>query len=362
MKVFSDLHLDNNNKYFRRRNDGKSDLLAAQEQFLTDLFDSAAYGELIVCAGDLTDDNLLDSYVFGAVMHFAKLVRRHGERGGRVVLLEGNHCITDSKNVFSVVGGLSRMGLEALVCVNHPQTLMLEDCGKMVAIRAVPYMDDHKAMLDAMAEPIPGYEIPKLLFFHAAVRNALLDNGFPNDRGIELTAREVSQYDTIIGGDFHRHQCFDVAGKQVYYCGAPFTLKGGQEYKKGYMSVVDKTCEFHECVLDYPIITRRYDELSQLELPDDSSRITLKVRDVPNHELKTDLIDQLIALELYSYHIAMMPSQVVETEESLIAYSPTLSPEQNALLAIDKHVEACDPDDPLKKHEGMVKTIIGKTK
>lgn len=365
MKIFSDLHLDNSNKAYRRSNDGKSELLAAQEQFLIDLFESADPDELIVCSGDLTDSNLLDSYVFGAVQLFASLVSEHK---GQVILLEGNHCITDSKNVYSVVGGLERLRLPNLICAHRPTSLIATDKDRTVAIHAVPYMDDHDAMLAAMAAPswpndkTLGPDTTKYLFFHAAVRNALLDNGFPNERGIELTADQVLPYDVIIGGDFHRHQCFEVAGKQVYYCGAPFTLRAGQEYPKGHMTAEGSKLTFVTCLLDRPIISRRYDELPDLELPDDASRITLRIKDVPSHTLKLDLAKQLESLGLYDWSIALLPSSPTPVEGAPIVYSALLTPEQNTLLAIDRHLEGCDPDDPLKQNAEMVKKLIGKSK
>lgn len=283
--LFSDLHLQNDNKHYKKRPDGKSDLLDAAEQFL-DVIAREQF-DIVIFGGDLTDEETLNPYVLSATNK--AILGPISKSTGAYILLEGNHCIVDGQNKYSVLNSYqSAVSENTHLVVDAPEDLALDIEGKIVYIRAVPYQGDYKAMREQIIRPL---EMPhadvNILIYHAATANALMDNGLPATSGITFEPEDLDQYHIAFAGDFHRPQSFKVGDTEVHYIGAPFALTRGQRFPLIYREMtIDENNEI--CIIDHvnelsrSIIDVEYDNLDSLDRLESSSIVY--VNNVPATE------------------------------------------------------------------------------
>lgn len=234
--IFSDTHWTNNNPKFARNSSGISDLLEAQWKFLNWVCEKVEEPEYdgLIFAGDWTDDATLDPVV---QTYSNKMIRRIADTGKFAILIEGNHCVTDKGNVHTVLGAAGELledPTESNVnIVLTEETVRYED----TAFHCFPYMSDYDDLERRIAKKNSELDEDKfnIMLFHFPTKNAMLDNGLPSPSGVNLGQEMISNFDLVLGGDFHRAQEITT---DAYYVGAPFDLKFGEHYERHIMDVV----------------------------------------------------------------------------------------------------------------------------
>jgi DNA repair exonuclease SbcCD nuclease subunit len=307
--LFSDLHLQNDNKHYKRSADGKSDLLSASEE-LIDVIASKQF-DIVIFAGDLTDEENLDPYVLKATNK--AILGSIAKSTPVYILLEGNHCIVDGQNKYSVLSGYKDIVPENVhLIVDQTEDIAVEVKGKTVYIRSVPYLGDYDLMRNEIIKPLEmSYADVNILVYHAATTNALMDNGLPAVSGLTFQEDDLDQYHIAFAGDFHRPQNFSVGQTDVHYIGAPFALTRGQRFNLQYreltvdqnnnLSIVD-----HANTLARAIVDVDYEDLSELDNLDNNSIVY--INNVPASERRN--IDSLIdSYNFYSCKIKIKPVQ-----------------------------------------------------
>lgn len=222
--VFSDLHISNRNSKFKKDEQGISELLKLQRNFVEDVVSHAeSYPDRDVCVlflGDWTDYETLDPIT---QFYSNQMLAMLESYKFKTIMLEGNHCITDRGLKATVLTAFKPLS-EDIDLVVQPEKIRVAD-GHYVF--AVPYLSDDEQFEEAVRrfnEEAKDCET-SILCFHQPLVNALLDNGLKSPSGMSLTEDMVNNFTLVLGGDFHTHQ--EVIPK-AYYCGAPFQLKFGE--------------------------------------------------------------------------------------------------------------------------------------
>lgn len=304
MVITSDLHIQNLNKHYLTDADGRGDLNKRQEMFLDHLA-SLDY-DIFLNLGDSTDEEIVDPHVLSVLNHL--LLGPLSEKSV-TIHLEGNHCITDSGNIYSILSAYSdKVSNSVRLTVDKENDILLSVNGKNIYIRAVPYIGDYELMKQMITKPLDtAYNDLSILLYHAPTANAMMDNGLPATKGLEFEADDLDQYDLALAGDFHRPQKFMVGDTPVYYCGAPFALTRGQNFKLGYrtLTVYDDASyaiEDHENPFAIQIKDIEYGEA----YPANPERTVLYVNNVP-YDKKKDEIEKLKTKGFYSFKVKAAP-------------------------------------------------------
>lgn len=315
--LFSDLHLQNSNKHYKKNKDGKSDLLDASEQFL-DVIAREQF-DIVIFAGDLTDEETLDPYVLSATNK--AILGSISKSTGAYILLEGNHCIVDDQNKYSVLASYKSIVPDNVhLIVDNSEDMAIDINGKIIYIRSVPYQGDYNLMREQIIKPLEMIHADvNILVYHAATVNALMDNGLPATNGIHFQEDDLDQYHIAFAGDFHKPQSFLVGNTEVHYIGAPFALTRGQNFSLIYLELVIDT-DNSLCIMDHvnelgrKIVDVSYEQLEKLDtLPSNS---VVYINDVPATERHN--VEQIVkAKDFYSCKIKIKPVQreVIKDEE-----------------------------------------------
>lgn len=242
---FSDLHLTNRNPKFKLSG-GVSDLLLRQEKFVEWIVEESKNYDAIFFLGDWSDYATLDPVT---QTYSNRLIHKLGKADKPVIFLEGNHCISDTKNQFTVLGAAAEFDFKQseMYFITQNDVIDLKIGKEAVRLYCAPYRSDYrdieyeisKASVKAAEE-----DFLSILIFHFPSSNAVLDNGLESGKGVNLSAEITEGFDICIGGDFHKHQQL-VNNDKAWYTGAPFDLNfGDHEDGRGAMSVELKDGEW----------------------------------------------------------------------------------------------------------------------
>jgi hypothetical protein len=348
MKVvfFSDLHATNKSSKFKSDNNGVSDLLKAQLDFVDFMVDYADKQDASVIAflGDLTDASVLDPITLDYVTNMLKSIvngflSKNPDR--RCILIEGNHCIQDAKNRFTVLGAFNKILSDQFHVFTQAGAVTIGD----VCFNVVPYMGDFTACAKAVDDAVTDNQAAhNCLLFHFPLIGAHMDMGIVSKGGVNLDGVDLTKFDSIFGGDFHKHQkikghpCF-------YYIGAPFAFTMGENNERGLMDV-----DFHtdndmggattKLVMNpfrYQMLQCDYLEFSEdngLSLSGD--RVIAKVLDVP--------VDKLLEVEsagddFYRLYVVMESKAVVVSDSSFQTRDKRLSPKELIIELLSQQLD-----------------------
>jgi DNA repair exonuclease SbcCD nuclease subunit len=230
--VFTDLHLSNSHSKFRLRSDGVSDLLEAQSDFVKFFVKETVDCDVLLFLGDYTDRSTLDPVTQSYCNMTLKIL---AESGRPVVLIEGNHCLSDKGGQFTVLSAASMLSnFNNLKFVTEEERF--ETCG--ANFYCMPYRSDYKEIESNIKSINRQLDKSKLniLLFHLPTINAVLDNGVPSKKGVNLSKDITNNFDICLGGDFHKPQQL-VNNENAYYVGAPFSMKYGDAFERGFWKV-----------------------------------------------------------------------------------------------------------------------------
>jgi DNA repair exonuclease SbcCD nuclease subunit len=359
--LYSDLHLTNKNKHYKRDGDGLSDLLKRQMDFLKFLYSEGEKNKVdgIIFLGDLTDEDMIDTYVLSCLFELAKLAKNASFPS---YFIEGNHGITDRKNKYSIIGSLSALLPNCFFeCQLHRERINIKD--KNVDLYFLPY-GNFKEMQDLCANLQPQEDTDcNVLFLHGPVINAEMDNGLPSQHGLELTEETLEVFNLTIAGDFHRPQSMNIGSQPFVYCGAPFALTRGQEFDKLYRELVIEIEEDnisislvnHENPFQMKLLSFDYDifkQIKDLSIFDD--QVTLIIDEIPSVFEKEALENILSSLNLYNYKLKVKnsrsPSQTIDPIEK-----SKLSDDQILKLVAKRNIS---DSKLLEKVEKIVNKIV----
>jgi len=291
--VFTDYHLNNSNSKFRLNQDGVSDLMVAQEKFVDFFVDNTKDCDVLIFLGDYTDRSTLDPIT---QTFCNRTVRRILESKKPTILLEGNHCISDKEGVYTVLSAIGE--LSNFDNVNFVVGDEVIEIGQ-TRFYCVPYRSDYPSIEEKISKLNSGLDIKyvNVLLFHLPTVNALLDNGVKSKRGVNLSKDITSNFNICLGGDFHTPQQL-VGNSDAYYVGAPFSMKAGDIYERGFWKVdIDfdgYTIEKFQNPYNYNIANMSSEQFLDYMNSEDSllSRSIIKIDSEPSEEL----------LELVSKH------------------------------------------------------------
>lgn len=239
MKILatSDLHLNDSNPKYKQI-DGISDYLVRSYDLIDEMAQRLeSYDDqcVFLFGGDWTDKETLSTQV---QTYSNKCIRRICDTGKPYLFIGGNHTTSDIQNRFTVLEAARQLvgdGNEFGFVSNFFYSNLRCD-GFNLEVHCFPYYNDHDLLLEKIRQANDDLDSDdfNLMVFHFAVKNALLDNGIEAPSGIELRPDDVSNFDLILGGDFHRHQQIF---EDAYYIGAPFDLKFGEHYQRSYLEI-----------------------------------------------------------------------------------------------------------------------------
>lgn len=285
--VTSDLHLTNKNSKFRIGENGVSDLLDAQHEFMSWLVDShlkTSNCEKFLFLGDYTDSEILDPITLN---YATKIMADVTNACSGSIWLEGNHCIDDKGMVNTVMSGLQKLNVPEWHQVITKPTIYTDG---YVKFYCVPYNDNYKEAQEVICKYNDELldEFTNILLFHFPTTNALLDNSFPASRGLSLTDKEVGNFDLVLGGDYHKRQKL-LNSSNAYYAGAPFMFTFNEDSNKGFMilDIEGKTIkieEGHNPFL-YEMVKTTQEEFLDLEL-DNKERAIIQVEGCDEESFK----------------------------------------------------------------------------
>ena len=231
---FSDLHLTNKNPKFKYGEGGVSDLLSDQERFVEFIVDKYLEDQydFLLFLGDWTDYPTLDPILQTKSNELLKMVSQ-----AENILIEGNHCISDIEGKFTVLGATdSFMSDLGSTVVTGNKVIKFDG---EISFYCFPYRSDFKAIEAAVAEANSSLDanVINVMLFHFPTTNAVLDNQLQSKKGVALTEDIISNFDVVIGGDFHRPQQL-IGTSRAYYVGAPFDFNYGDHVEsRGALSV-----------------------------------------------------------------------------------------------------------------------------
>lgn len=299
--VTADLHLTNRHSKFKLNKDGVSDLILAQQgmiEWIAQMLEEEDYDGFII-AGDVTDYPTMDPItltIFNACM------KRLFKTGKKIIVLEGNHCVTDQGNIYTVVGAARELTMcDNAYMVTQMDVLKFED----VTFYCCPFLPDSHMIEQSIGKwnTSAKRENNDVLLFHFPTINAVLDNGLESKNGVNLSGEITSNFTVCLGGDFHKPQKL-IGTDNAYYVGAPFDLKFGQAGPRVITSV---TIEDGKCTLEqiknpynFPMIYIEDEDIEGL-LDTDLSRTIARLRQSPSETARMML--ESSRKKFYSLHL-----------------------------------------------------------
>jgi DNA repair exonuclease SbcCD nuclease subunit len=290
--VFTDLHLSNSHSKFMLKEDGVSDLLEAQGEFVKYFVEQTKDCEVLLFLGDYTDRATLDPVTQS---YCNMTLKRLAESGKQVILIEGNHCLSDKGGLFTVLSAASMLSnFDNLNFVTEEEHLRLSG----VNFYCVPYRSDYKYIekkIKSINDSLNKSEI-NVLLFHLPTINAVLDNGVPSKKGVNLSSEITGNFNICLGGDFHRPQQL-VNNSKAYYVGAPFSMKYGDTFERGFWKVTLDESGYEIDRIQNPFnynIAKVAPEAFQDYLHDYSnflSRSIIKIDSEPSEEVTASILE-----------------------------------------------------------------------
>lgn len=294
--VTADNHLTNRHSKFKLDNDGVSDFLKAQWEFFdwcAQLLEDDDYDGCLIL-GDITDHSTLDPLT---LTYLHKCLARLFKTGKKIIVLEGNHCITDQGNLFTVVGAASELW-HAAEAGEEVQVRFVTQREKIhvngVDFYCCPYLSDYDAVEEGIAEwnkEVKKADVPSVLLYHFPTVNAVLDNGLPSQKGVNLSKDICDNFTVCLGGDFHKPQRL-INTSNAYYVGAPFDLKFGQMGPRVITNLIidhendEYELEQIENPFNFPMIYIDEDNVKEVLERDDLSRTIARLREAPSEDLR----------------------------------------------------------------------------
>lgn len=355
--VTADWHISNKNSRFRVNNDGVSDLLIAQSNFVKWLVDELNTGKYdgLLFLGDLTDYATLDPVTMTFVN---EMVGDLVATNVPMVFIEGNHCISDKQNNYTVVEALSKIvKVDHCNFVSKNESITWNIRGQDVTFHCFSYLSDFEkiesevAELNSRIDPVKDINV---MLFHFPTVNAVLDNGVQSINGVNLSRGITNNFDVCLGGDFHKPQCL-VNNENAYYVGAPFDLKFGQEGERG-VAVLSLHGEGYDLEhlpnpFDHPMITLEgAGAVSHLENTSYLGRTIVRLSSPPSESDRAKL--EKMRPELYSLIIPGV-RKMEKTELSSVRVIETFDSGRD-LDVISRLVKSYDVDSDVKEEAGRV--------
>jgi DNA repair exonuclease SbcCD nuclease subunit len=282
--VTADVHFTNRHSKFRLDSNGVSDLLLAQQRmffWIADMLEQEDYDGFIL-AGDVTDYPTMDPItltVFNACM------KRLFKTGKKIIILEGNHCVTDQGNVYTVVGAARELTMcDNAYMVTQMEVIKFDD----VTFYCCPFLPDPGLIEQTIGKwnDTANRKNNDVLLFHFPTVNAVLDNGLNSTKGVNLSKEITDNFTVCLGGDFHKPQKL-IGTDNAYYVGAPFDLKFDQAGPRVVTSVTIQngsyTFEQIPNPYNFPMVYVKEEELSTL-LETDLSRTIARLRESPSDD------------------------------------------------------------------------------
>jgi DNA repair exonuclease SbcCD nuclease subunit len=300
--VTADLHITNRHSKFRLNKDGVSDLLVAQQQmvdWIAQMLETEDYDGFIL-AGDVTDYPTMDPITLTV---FNSCMKRLFKTGKKIIILEGNHCISDQGNVYTVVGAAKEIAMcDNSYMVTQTEVIKFDD----ITFYCCPFIADIEQIENTISRwnATADRSNNDVLLFHFPTVNAVLDNGLPSKKGVNLSREIVSNFTVCLGGDFHKPQQL-VNTDNAYYVGAPFDLKFGQEGPRVVNSITIEngsyTIEQIPNPFNFPMTYIDEADIRSAE-SNDMSRTIAKMKDSPSSEIVRSEIDKF-RKKFYSLHL-----------------------------------------------------------
>lgn len=347
--LFSDLHITNRNNRFRTDELGVSDLLRSQLLFVKWLSNIAVDREVdgILFLGDWTDYATLDPIT---LQYSNAMLQRLADTGLPVVLLEGNHCMDDKEGNWTVLGASSQIMNETKLRFVFKQDMLHLD--EEVVFHCFPYRSDYDALeadislrnqaLVAIDDKI------NIMLFHFPTVNALLDNGLKSFGGVNLSEEISSNFDVIIGGDFHKPQRL-LNNEKAFYVGAPFDLKYNQEGPRKisilHVSKDDYRVENIKNPYNYPMRSVTLDQLDKMDLAN-ADQMIVKVTDRVSAEDR----DRLNGIGFYKLSVVAKSDRVQEEAPDVIMVDSFVDDRAIFSQELDKF----ELEDDLKKRSVQI--------
>jgi DNA repair exonuclease SbcCD nuclease subunit len=234
--VFSDLHLTNSHSKFKLNQDGVSDLIIAQDKFIDFFVENTKDCDINLFLGDFTHRETLDPIT---QTYCNRALRKLLDTGKDTIIIEGNHCLSDKGGVFTVLSAASELSN-----FSNAHFVIENEMVEIGQIRfyCVPYRREYQE-IESYIEIVNSNlnaEYINVLLFHLPAVNALLDNGIPSVKGVNLSKEITSNFNLCLGGDFHTPQQL-VNNEHAYYVGAPFSMNMNDQYERGFWKVdIDK--------------------------------------------------------------------------------------------------------------------------
>jgi DNA repair exonuclease SbcCD nuclease subunit len=300
--VTADLHFTNRHSKFKLDRDGISDLLKAQRDFIfwiADMLEAEDYDGFIL-AGDVTDYPTMDPITLTA---FNACMKRLFKTGKKIIILEGNHCISDQGNLYTVVGATKELTLcDNAYMLTQREVLRFDD----VTFYCCPYSSDSEEIESEIARwnESADRQNNDVLLFHFPTINAVLDNGLASKNGVNLSKDIVSNFTVCLGGDFHKPQQL-VNTDNAYYVGAPFDLKFGQIGPRVVTSITIENGGYKMEQIpnpyNFPMIYIKEDEVESL-LATDLSRTIARMTETPSDNSISVILEEN-RKKFYSVHL-----------------------------------------------------------
>jgi DNA repair exonuclease SbcCD nuclease subunit len=357
---FSDIHLTNRNSKFKKTG-GVSDLLLRQEKYIDHIVELADEKQVdaILFLGDWTDYPTLDPVTLTYSNRLVKHLTDHSDYSGcPVIFIEGNHCISDRGNKFTVVGATNEL-------INHDSNTSFVYQPDFVSVGDVcfhcfPYSSDYpnlEAAIAATNDDLPVAAL-NIMLFHFPTVNAVLDNGLQSKKGVNLSAEITDNFDLIIGGDFHYHQQL-INNENAYYVGAPFSLRFGEHCDRGTV-IFDIDVETKEYELEFisnphqfPIRKATYDEVMGMT-DEELMNGVYRVLDLTDAQYL-----KLAALQEKCYKLDISRPKIKKHIEEKVGFSGVTNSSRDVLL-VQSRLETTELNDTAKENvTKLFETIKG---
>ena len=343
---FSDLHATNKSSKFKSDSNGVSDLLKAQLDFVEFMVEYADEQDASVLGflGDLTDASVLDPITLDHVTKMLQIIVNgflNKNPARRCILIEGNHCIQDAKNRYTVLGAFNNILSDQFHVFTQAGSVTIED----VCFNVVPYMGDFAACAKAVDDAVADvHAAHNCLLFHFPLIGAHMDMGIVSKGGVNLDGVNLEKFDSIFGGDFHKHQKLK-GHKCFYYVGAPFAFTMGENNHRRLMDVDFLTDDDGGVSTTKLVMNPFRYQMAQISYADFSKdggesiagdRVIVKITDVP--------VDKLIEVEsasekFYKLYVVMESKAIVVSDSSFQARNRNLSPKELIIELLCEHLE-----------------------
>lgn len=355
--VTADWHISNKNARFRYDNDGVSDLLWAQYHFVEWLAEQLNTGEYdgLLFLGDLTDYATLDPITLTFVN---KIVKMLVDTNVPMVFIEGNHCISDKENNYTVIEALAQI-VDSKQCkfVSKNESVEIVVRGQPVNFHCFSYLSDFEKIENEVAavnmEIDPSKDV-NVMLFHFPTTNAILDNGVNSTNGVNLSKEITDRFDICLGGDFHRRQQL-VNNDKAYYVGAPFDLKFGQGGERGVvvLSIVNEGCHLESLdnPFNYPMVTLEGESaVVALKEIEQSEKAIVRLSTAPSESDR--LILEGMRKDLYSLVIPGV-KKIAKPELHNVRVVETFDSGRD-LEVVSRMVRSYDVEEEVKEEAGVI--------